>query len=86
MATTDPASYIGVKASVKTCASMRVDPVAGAPPTALRSVAHRTLGEAHEGIIFTYDTTTSTLVLEQRKGANPKVRRSRSEPLSRTRA
>ncbi|KAL1520912.1 hypothetical protein AB1Y20_022472 [Prymnesium parvum] len=46
----DTASFIGVRASVKT-----------------------SLGETHEGVIFTYDPTSSALVLEQRKGADPKA-------------
>ncbi|KAL3925756.1 MAG: hypothetical protein SGPRY_003571, partial [Prymnesium sp.] len=33
------------------------------------------LGETHEGVIFTYDATSSALVLEQRKGMDQKVRR-----------
>ena len=46
----------------------------------------RSLGEAHEGVIFTYDTTTSALVLEQRKGGDPKVPRMHAGCASRARA
>lgn len=37
------------------------------------SVKTSPLGETHEGVIFTYDATTSALILEQRKGAEPKA-------------
>eukprot|EP00966_Prymnesium_polylepis_P236629 5472940-Prymnesium_polylepis.1 len=32
------------------------------------------LGETHVGVIFTYDSMTAALVLEQRKGSERKVR------------
>ena len=39
------------------------------------SVGHRSLGETFGGVVFTYDPTTSALVLEQRTGGiEPKAR------------
>lgn len=66
------ASFLGARVSVKTCA----------PPPLLSALALRpspscprsSLGETHEGLIFTYDATSSALVLEQRKGMDQKVR------------
>lgn len=75
----DAESMIGSRVGIKTCARARPP----APPVLLPSRKHplgrSSLGDTLEGVVFTYDTAASALVLEQRaKSTDSQARRSPS--------